>query len=39
MTDIKMIFITIKNVLMRKDINSATAATMGVFMEIINFLL
>ena len=27
-TDIKVIFITIKNVLMRKDINSATAATM-----------
>ena len=30
-TDIKVIFITIKNVLMRKDINSATAATMEVF--------
>ena len=27
-TDIQVIFITIKNVLMRKDINSATAATM-----------
>lgn len=31
MTDIKVIFITIKNVLMRKDINSATAATMEAF--------
>lgn len=31
MTDLKVIFITIKNVLMRKDINSATAATMEVF--------
>ena len=30
-TDIKVIFITIKNVLMRKDINSATAATMEFF--------
>lgn len=30
-TDIKVIFITIKNVLMRKDINSATAATMEAF--------
>ncbi|MBR3449323.1 MAG: sugar transferase [Bacteroidales bacterium] len=30
-TDIKVIFITIKNVLMRKDINSATAATMEEF--------
>lgn len=30
-TDIQVIFITIKNVLMRKDINSATAATMEVF--------
>ena len=30
-TDIKVIFITIKNVLMRKDINSATAATMEPF--------
>ena len=30
-TDMKVIFITIKNVLMRKDINSATAATMDVF--------
>ena len=30
-TDIKVIFITIKNVLMRKDINSATAATMEYF--------
>lgn len=30
-TDIKVIFITIKNVLMRKDINSATSATMEVF--------
>jgi lipopolysaccharide/colanic/teichoic acid biosynthesis glycosyltransferase len=30
-TDIKIIFITIKNVLMRKDINSATAATMEAF--------
>lgn len=31
LTDLKVIFITIKNVLMRKDINSATAATMEVF--------
>lgn len=31
MTDLKVIFITIKNVLMRKDINSATAATMDAF--------
>lgn len=31
MTDLKIIFITIKNVLMRKDINSATAATMEAF--------
>lgn len=31
LTDIKVIFITIKNVLMRKDINSATAATMEPF--------
>ncbi len=30
-TDIQIIFITIKNVLMRKDINSATAATMEYF--------
>ena len=30
-TDIKVIIITIKNVLMRKDINSATAATMEYF--------
>lgn len=30
-TDIKVIFITIKNVLMRKDINSTTAATMEPF--------
>lgn len=30
-TDIKVIIITIKNVLMRKDINSATAATMEFF--------
>lgn len=30
-TDIKVIFITIKNVLMRKDINSATTATMEAF--------
>ena len=30
-TDIRVIFITIKNVLMRKDINSATAATMEPF--------
>ena len=30
-TDIKVIFITIKNVLMRKDINSAAAATMYPF--------
>ncbi|MCQ2301207.1 MAG: sugar transferase [Bacteroidales bacterium] len=31
LTDIKVIFITIKNVLMRKDINSGTAATMEAF--------
>lgn len=31
MTDLKVIFITIKNVLMRKDINSSTAATMEAF--------
>lgn len=31
MTDIKVIFITINNVLRRKDINSATAATMEAF--------
>lgn len=30
-TDIQVIFITIKNVLMRKDINSATTATMETF--------
>lgn len=30
-TDLKVIIITIKNVLMRKDINSATAATMEAF--------
>ena len=30
-TDIKVIFRTIQNVLMRKDINSATAATMEAF--------
>ena len=30
-TDIKVIFITIKNVLMRKDVNSAKAATMEAF--------
>lgn len=30
-TDIKVILITIKNVLMRKDINSATSATMEAF--------
>ena len=30
-TDIRVIFITIKNVLMRKNINSATAATMEAF--------
>ena len=30
-TDIKVMFVTIKNVLMRKDINSATAATMEFF--------
>ena len=30
-TDIKVIFITIKNVLLRKDINSSTSATMEVF--------
>ena len=31
MTDLKVIVITIKNVLMRKDINSDTAATMEAF--------
>jgi len=31
LTDLKVIFITIKNVLMRKDINSAIAATMEYF--------
>ena len=30
-TDIQVIFLTIKNVLMRKDINSATSATMEAF--------
>lgn len=30
-TDIKVVFMTIKNVLMRKDINSATSATMEAF--------
>jgi len=30
-TDIQVVFITIKNVFMRKDINSATAATMEAF--------
>ena len=30
-TDIRIVFITIKNVLLRKDINSATAATMEPF--------
>jgi len=30
-TDLKVIIITIKNVLMRKDINSATSATMEIF--------
>ncbi len=30
-TDIKVIFITIKNVLLRKDISSATSATMEAF--------
>ena len=30
-TDLQVIFITIKNVLMRRDINSATAATMEAF--------
>lgn len=30
-TDVRVIFITVKNVLMRKDINSATAATMEAF--------
>ena len=30
-TDIKVVLITIKNVLMRKDINSATSATMEAF--------
>ena len=32
-TDIQVIFITIKNVLMRKDINSATSATMESFVD------
>ena len=31
LTDLKIIFTTIKNVLMRKDINSATSATMEYF--------
>lgn len=31
LTDVKVIFITIKNVLMRKDINSVTSATMEAF--------
>lgn len=31
LTDIKIIFITIDNVLMRRDINSATSATMEAF--------
>lgn len=31
LTDLQVIFITIKNVLMRKDINSSTAATMEAF--------
>ena len=31
LTDVRVIIITIKNVLMRKDINSATAATMEAF--------
>ena len=31
MTDLKVIFITIKNVLMRKDISSATSVTMEAF--------
>ena len=30
-TDIRVVFVTIKNVLMRKDINSDTAATMEPF--------
>ena len=30
-TDLKVVFITIKNVLLRKDINSATSATMEAF--------
>ena len=30
-TDLSVFFTTIKNVLMRKDINSATSATMDVF--------
>lgn len=30
-TDVQVLFITIKNVLMRKDINSTTAATMDAF--------
>ena len=30
-TDVRVIFITIQNVLMRKDINSSTAATMEAF--------
>lgn len=31
LTDLKVIFITVKNVLMRKDISSSTSATMEVF--------
>ena len=31
MTDFKIVFITLKNVVLRKDINSATAATMEAF--------
>ena len=31
LSDLKVIFITIKNVLMRKDINSSTSATMEAF--------
>ena len=31
LTDLKVIFITIKNVILRKDINSATSATMEAF--------
>lgn len=30
-TDLKVIFVTVKNVLLRKDINSSTAATMEAF--------